>query len=97
MYPLAPVRRMREVPGVAAGLAADVFAPVVSDLFTSDLSSRLGPGEGAIPPPKLRLFLLHALLDQVTGRKILLVPGIRCQCLLNSSQCVGMLFGTHCD
>jgi hypothetical protein len=49
MYPLAPVRRIREVPGVAAGFAVDVLRPV-SDLCTSDLSSRLGPGEGAITP-----------------------------------------------
>jgi hypothetical protein len=96
MYPLAPVRRMREVPGVAAGLAVDVLRPV-SDLFTSDLSSRLGPGEGAILPPRLRLFLLHALLDQFTSGKILLVPWIRGQRFLNGSHRLRILLGTHGD
>ncbi len=98
MYPLAPVTRMREVPGVAAGFSVDVLGPV-SDLFTSDLSSRLQPGEGVIlpPPPRIQLFLLHTLLNQFTGRKILLVPWIRGQGFLNGSHGIRILFGTHGD
>jgi hypothetical protein len=98
MYPLAPVRRMRDVLGIAAGFSVDLLAPLVSDVFTSELPSGLRPLEGVIPPlPVLQLFLLHALLDQFTGRKILLVPRIRGQCLLNGSQCLGILFSPHCD
>jgi hypothetical protein len=37
MYPLAPVRRMRDFSGTAAGLAVTLLVTVVSDVFTSDL------------------------------------------------------------
>jgi hypothetical protein len=40
MYPLAPVRRMSDFSGIAAGFAANVLATVVPDLFISDLLSR---------------------------------------------------------
>ena len=35
MYPLAPVRRMSDVLGIAAGFAVALLALMVSDIFTS--------------------------------------------------------------
>ena len=45
MYPLAPVRTMSDVSGIAAAFSVNLLSAMVSDLLISDLSSRLRPSE----------------------------------------------------
>ena len=100
MYPLAPVRRTRDFSGTAAGFAVDWLATMISDLFTSDLPSRLWPSEGGALPaslPVLHLVLLHALLDQIACRQVFLVVRIRSQRLLDGGHRIGILLYTHRD
>lgn len=97
MYPLAPVSRMSDFSGIAAGFAVDLLATMVSTLFTSDLLSRLESSEGARCPPVLELVLLHAFLDQIAGCQVFLVIRLRSQGLLNRGHRIGILFSTHCD
>ena len=78
MYPLAPVRRMSDFSGIAAGCTLDVLATMVSDLFTSDLLPRHGSprGRDAAPPcPSFyyyffMLFLIRSRVDRYS-----LLPG----------------------
>jgi hypothetical protein len=100
MYPLAPVRRMRDFSGSAAGFAVDLPATMVSDSFTSDLPSRLGPSEGGRCRPSLpilELLLLHAPLDEIAGRQVFLVARLRRQRLLDGGHRIGVLLNTHRD
>ena len=99
MYPLAPVRRMSDFSGIAAGFTFDVSATTVSDVFTSDLpvtTWALG-GRRDAPLPSLQLVLLHAFLDQITGCLVFFVVRLRSQRLLDGGHRIGILFSTHRD
>jgi len=102
MYPLAPVSRMRDLSGIAAGSTVDVFATMGSDVFTSDLPSRLGPRRKArcLPPLSvLQLVLLHRLLerilDQITGRLVFHIARVLSQRFLDGTHRLGVLLSTH--
>ena len=102
MYPLAPVRRMRDFSGTAAGLAVDWLATMVSDVFTSDLLARFGLSEGGAMPPPLPVLqlvllhhLLHRILDQIAGRLVFHIARVLSQRFLDGGHCIGVLLSTH--
>ncbi len=103
MYPLAPVSRMRDLSGTAAGFTVDVLGTMVSDLFTSDLLARFGLSEGgAIPPPPLPVLqlvllhhLLHRILDQIAGRLVFHIARVLSQRFLDGGHRLGVLLSTH--
>ena len=100
MYPLAPVSRMSDVPGFAAGFTVNVLTTMISDLFISDLLARHRSSEwsgNAALRQSFPLFLLHALLDQIVRRQVLLVAWLRSQCLLDGGHCIDILLRTHRD
>ena len=103
MYPLAPVSRMRDLSGIAAGFTVDVLGTMVSDVVTSDLLARFGYwGRARCPPlPVLQLVLLHRLLhrilDQITGRLVFHIARVLSQRLLDGGHRIGILFSTHRD
>jgi hypothetical protein len=78
MYPLAPVRRMRDFSGIAAGFAVNLLATMVSDLFISDLPSRLGPSQKArCRPPASHFNYFFFMLFLIKSRvaRYSLLPG----------------------
>ena len=78
MYPLAPVSRMSDVFGVAAGFVVNMFDAKVSALFISDLSPRLGPlewdGDATLRPSFHYFFFMLFLIRSRVARYSLL-PG----------------------
>jgi hypothetical protein len=78
MYPLAPVRRMRDFSGTAAEPAVDLLGTLASGVFTSDLQYDLGLSEGvsAAPPlPSLNYFLFMLFLIRSRVARYSLLSG----------------------
>ena len=92
MYPLAPVSRMREVLGIAAG-----FGTMVGGVLMSGLTVWMGTRGGMTPPRVPQLFLLQTILDQIPGGQVFLVFWFRCERFFNEGHGLRVLFSTHGD
>ena len=77
MYPLAPVRRIRDFSGIAAWFAVNLLTTLVPDLFISDLLSRLGLSErDAMPSAKsFNYFFFMLFLIRSRVARYSLLPG----------------------